>query len=73
MEGTNSEDNPSVIRVVDTKLKKEILLKKFEELGTNIEPEMIDFDNDTCYYGDHNGNVYKLSFWTNGVNNGKII
>jgi len=37
LEGANSADNPSAIRVVDTKLKKEILLKKFEERGTNID------------------------------------
>ena len=59
---TNSTDNPPAIRIIDTKLKKETAFKKFEDLGTNIEPEMIDFDGDICYYSDHNGNVYKLIF-----------
>ena len=31
-----------------------------EDYGLNIEPEMIDFEGDTCYYTDHNGNVYNL-------------
>ena len=43
---TNSISNPPAIRVIDTELKKEILFKKVEDLGYNIEPEMIDFEND---------------------------
>ena len=46
----------------DTKLKKEVCFKKFKDFGTDVEPEMIDFDNDTCYYTDHHGNMYKLYF-----------
>lgn len=57
---TDSLDNPPAIRIIDTELKKEIFFKRFEELGTNIEPEMIDFENDIGYYTDHNGNVYRL-------------
>ena len=59
---TNNLDNPPAIRIIDTELKKQICFKEFKELGTNIEPEMIDFDDDICYYNDHNGNVYKLFF-----------
>jgi hypothetical protein len=59
---TDSTENPPVIRIIDTKLKKEIIFKKFSEFGTNIEPEMIDFKDDICYYTDHNGNMYKLFF-----------
>ncbi len=59
---TNSPENPPVIRVIDTKLKKEILFKEFADFGTNIEPEMIDFENDVCYYITHSGDVYKLFF-----------
>lgn len=62
---TDSLDNPPAIRIIDTKLKKEIIFKKFEEFGINIEPEMIDFENDICYYADHNGNMYKLFFESN--------
>lgn len=59
---TDSAKNPPAIRIIDTKSKKELIFKKFEELGTNIEPEMIDFEDDICYYTDNHGNVYKLSF-----------
>ncbi len=59
---TNSPENPPVIRVIDTKLKKEILFKEFADFGTNIEPEMIDFENDVCYYTTNSGDVYKLFF-----------
>lgn len=57
---TDSSDNPPAIRIIDAKLRKEVFFKKFEDCGLSIEPEMIDFENDVCYYGDHNGNVYKL-------------
>ncbi|MBQ6938096.1 MAG: hypothetical protein IJN36_06235 [Clostridia bacterium] len=59
---TNSVDNPAAIRIIDTKLKKEVCFKKFKDFGTDVEPEMIDFENDTCYYTDHHGNMYKLFF-----------
>ena len=59
---TDNKDNPPAIRVIDTKLKKEIAFKHFKDLGTNIEPEMIDLYDDICYYTDHNGNMYKLLF-----------
>lgn len=59
---TDSKENPPAIRIVDTKSGKEITVKRFEEYGINIEPEMIDFENDVCYYTDHNGNMYKLLF-----------
>lgn len=59
---TDSVENPPAIRIIDANLKKEIVYKQFKELGNNIEPEMIDFDDDICYYIDHNGNVYKLFF-----------
>ena len=59
---TDNADNPPAVRVIDTKLGKEITYKQFEDFGTNIEPELIDFYNDTCLYADHNGKLYKLFF-----------
>ncbi len=59
---TDSVDNPPAIRRIDPALKKEIDFKRFKDFGINIEPEMIDFENDSCYYTDHNGNMYKLFF-----------
>jgi hypothetical protein len=34
----------------------------FEDYGLSIEPELIDFVGDTCYYCDHSGNVYTIDF-----------
>lgn len=59
---TDSVENPPAIRVIDAQLQKEILYKQFDELGTNIEPEMIDFENGICYYTDHHGNMYIINF-----------
>ena len=59
---TNSEDNPPAIRVIDPTLQKETLYMQFKELGTDIEPEMIDFENGICYYTDHHGNMYTIDF-----------
>lgn len=59
---TDSAENPPAIRVIDTEKKKEADFTRFCDLGTNIEPEMIDFHNGTCYYADHLGNVYNLIF-----------
>lgn len=59
---TDSPDHPPAIRRIDTKLKKEIEFKMFRAYNTNIEPEMIDFDGDICYYADHHGNMYQLIF-----------
>ena len=32
------------------------------DYGANVEPEMIDFDGDVCYYTNNHGDVYTLSF-----------
>ncbi len=57
---TDHADNPPAIRVIDTKQRQEIYCKKFSDFGTNIEPEMIDFECDAYYYTDHHGNMYTL-------------
>lgn len=59
---TNDRNNSPALRIIDTKSGKEIFYIRFEDLGTNIEPEMIDFEDDICYYTDHHGNMYNLSF-----------
>ena len=57
---TDSVCNPPAMRVIDTVKKKQICFIRFKDYGLSIEPEMIDFEGDTCYYTDHNGNVYNL-------------
>ena len=59
---TDSIENPPAIRIIDTNLKKEIYFKKFTDLGISLEPEMINFENDTCYFTCHNGDMYKITF-----------
>lgn len=59
---TNDAKNPAVIRIIDTqnKIQKEKYL--LSDYNMTIEPEMIDFENDICYYGDNHGNLYQLEF-----------
>lgn len=58
---TANAENPPAIRVIDTVLGKQTEMTEFSDLGSQIEPEAIDFDGETCYYSDHNGNLYELS------------
>lgn len=57
---TDSAENPPAIRLVDTAAKKQTCLTYFKDLGTTVEPELIDFEDGICYYADHEGTVYTL-------------
>ena len=57
---TNHIDNPPALRVIDPNAKKQETFIKFGDYVANIEPEMIDFYDDVCYYCDHDGNLYKI-------------
>lgn len=59
---TNSTENPPAIRIIDTKNKVQIKKYMLSDYGATIEPEMIDFKDNICYYSDDKGNFYKLSF-----------
>ena len=59
---SDDRNNPPAIRLIDTKTKKQIEVCFCADLGTWIEPEFIDFDNDICYYADCHGNLYNLTF-----------
>ena len=58
----DDENNSPAIRVIDVENKEQTAYQKFEDFGIKTEPEMIDFDDDTCYYSDHHGNMYKIVF-----------
>lgn len=58
---TDSKENPPAIRIVDPRAQALVETHLFAEFGLRVEPEMIDFDGDTCYYGDSHGNVYRLA------------
>jgi len=59
---TNDETNPPAIRIIDIKNQKQKEMYLLTDYGATIEPEMIDFENDICYYSDDKGNFYKLTF-----------
>lgn len=59
---TNSENNPPAIRFIDVNNQKQERVYYFADSNMNIEPEFIDFENGICYYADHDGNVFELSF-----------
>ena len=59
---TDDKINPPAIRIIDTDSGKQVCFREFGEMGSDIEPEMIDFEGDICYYSDHNGNLYKMFF-----------
>lgn len=59
---TDSPENPPALRVVDAALGQEVLAVDFPALGLTVEPEMVDFSDGLCYYGDSDGNFYRLDF-----------
>lgn len=65
---TDSEDHPPVLRVIDASAKKQTLFVDLRNFGLTIEPEMIDFRDDTCYYSDNYGHLYVMDFVEEGRN-----
>ena len=59
---TDNEENPSAMRIVDLTEKKEISFIDLYNMGYTIEPEMIDFWDNVCYYADNHGNFYIIDF-----------
>ena len=59
---TDNEANPAAMRIIDADKKLQMEYISFAKLGFPIEPELIDFANDKCYYGDYEGNLYILEF-----------
>lgn len=54
--------NKPLLRIIDTNSKTAEVIKLSEDYGLDIEPEMIDFDGETCYFCNHYGDLYKLEF-----------
>jgi hypothetical protein len=57
---TASAENPPAIRVIDLETRQQQEVCLCAELGTNVEPECVDFRGDTCWYSDAEGNLYQL-------------
>ena len=59
---TNSEERPPAMRIIDVNDKKQVQFIDLVKMGYTIEPEMIDFYKDICYYSDNHGNLYVIEF-----------
>ena len=59
---TDSVEAPPALRIISTLDKKQEKYISFADLGLTVEPELIDFFDDTCYYCDHSGNLYIACF-----------
>ena len=59
---TASEKNPPAIRIINAPEQKEELYVRFSSLGSDVEPELIDFSDNECYYLDSHGSVYNIEF-----------
>jgi len=59
---TEDPVNPPAVRIVDTQRQTQEAVHYFGDFGLTIEPELIDFDGEICYYADHDGNLYGLRF-----------
>ena len=62
LEGFSSDELPPRLRVIDPESKKQLLAVDLREFALSIEPELIDFYGDVCYYSDEHGNLYIMDF-----------
>lgn len=63
LEGFSGDEvNPPAMRIISTNDKKQLECVYFGDFGLTIEPELIDFENNVCYYGDNHGNLYVIEF-----------
>jgi hypothetical protein len=58
LEGFNTDELPPRLRIIDAEAKKQIFCADLRKYIPGIEPELIDFCGDTCYYADDEGNLY---------------
>jgi hypothetical protein len=61
VEGFSSGENYPAIRVIDPAQKKQLLYRRLSDFGLSLEPELITFRADTCYYSDCSGELYEVS------------
>jgi hypothetical protein len=58
--GCRSVYNPAAMKVIDPAKRCQIDAINLVEIGLELEPELIDFDGDTCYFCDNYGFLYTL-------------
>ena len=59
---TDDEVNRPALRIIDPVAGEQIFHTEFSAVGTTVEPEMIDFMGETCYYGDADDSLYVIDF-----------
>ncbi len=59
---TNREDAPAAIRIINVATRRQEQLVNLFAMGYTVEPELIDFCGDTCYYSDVSGALYVIDF-----------
>lgn len=59
---SNAKVNLPAVRIVDPVSKKEELFVRFTDYGLDVEPELITFYNDVCFYGDVDGKIFIIEF-----------
>ena len=57
---TDSGETPPAIRVIDPQARQQVDFCLCRDMGTDIEPECVDFQGDTCWYSDYQGTLYEL-------------
>lgn len=62
LEGFYTDELPPRLRVIDPVEKKQLMVVDLREFTPSIEPELIDFCGDVCYYSDEHGNLYIMDF-----------
>ena len=56
------EEYVPALRIINTETEREEEHIPLRPLGLQYEPEMIDFDGDTCYFSNCEGGIYTLEF-----------
>lgn len=62
VEGFYTDELPPRLRVIDPVEQKQLMVVDLREFTPSIEPELIDFCGDVCYYSDEHGNLYIMDF-----------
>jgi hypothetical protein len=57
---TDSKENPPAMRIISTENRRQEACIFFGDHGLSVEPELIDFSGNICYYCDHSGNLYTV-------------
>lgn len=59
---TNSPNKPAAMRLIDLAAGRQVRHIDLVAEGLNVEPELIDFSRQVCYYADNVGRLYTVEF-----------